>query len=84
MNLYRLEFNQKQQVFHMAEKSDGARPGWHVVTESCTPEESVILQCYCDAKKSPKITNEFVMKSLAELKIFWGKLMDEGITFQFQ
>lgn len=84
MTLYRLEFNQNQQVFHLAEKSDIKRPGWYVISESCTPLECIVLQCYCESKKTPHMTNVFVLKCLSELKTFWSKLMDEGITFEFQ
>lgn len=81
VNTYRLEFNEKQQQFHL---DDGTHEigthGWRTITEHCSAIECVVLQCYIESKKKDHVTAIQAKKYLDELKAFWSALLKEGFS----
>ena len=92
--LFRLEFNEKQQMFHhhyphqthVKEHSFG----WHTITEYCSDEEFHIFEAYVNRdiphrrsmSKKPRLTLEYVLKSFLELKSFMRNLDEYKISIR--
>ena len=78
--LFRLEFNEKQQNFHLDNGTHKENTyGWVTITEYCTDLEFKILESYVRIKKN-KLSVFYVKKSLKELDQFMSNLMKYNIT----
>ena len=80
---YRLEFNQNQQHFHL--DRGNAEPnthGWITITDHCTDYEFRIYESFVNRVKKKKITNEYALRCLTEIKGFISNLMEYGLTIK--
>jgi len=79
--LFRLEFNEKQQNFHLDNGTHKENTyGWVTITEYCTDLEFKILESYVNRIKKNKLSVFYVKKSLKELDQFMSNLMEYNIT----
>ena len=79
--LFRLEFNEKQQNFHLDNGTHKENTyGWVTITEYCTDLEFKILESYVNRIKKNKLSVVYIKKSLEELKQFMSNLMEYNIT----
>jgi hypothetical protein len=79
--LFRLEFNEKQQNFHLDNGTHKENTyGWVTITEYCTDLEFKILESYVNRTKKNKLSVFYVKKSLKELDQFMSNLMKYNIT----
>lgn len=66
----RLEFNEKQQVFNLADDDSNIKEntfGWITIFESCTDNEFILFEKYL--KKIPeKLTKEIVLENSIKFK----------------
>jgi hypothetical protein len=83
MEYYRVEFNEKQQNFHIDNYAHVSNTyGWITVFEYCTDLEFEIFESFVDRIKDKKLTNEYVLKCASEIRTFIINLLDYGITFE--
>ena len=78
-DLFRVEFNEKQQCFHHAyphQKTEPNTHGWVTITENCSDDEFHIFEAYVNRIKKKKLTLEYVLKSFLELKGFYDNLLE--------
>ena len=74
---YRLEFNEKQQHFHLDNYThDADMHGWFTITEHCSDMEFHRFEAYVNRTKVDKLTKEYLLKSLSEIKGFINNLME--------
>lgn len=74
---YRLEFNERQQHFHLDNYTHEADThGWVTITEHCSDMEFHIFEAYVNRTKVVKLTTEYLLKSLSEIKGFMSNLME--------
>lgn len=77
---YRLEFNFNQQGFHLDRGSHEENThGWVTIIEHCTDQEFKILEAYIARKKKEKLTVQYILESLSELKIFMANLAEYNL-----
>ena len=84
-NLFRLEFNEKQQMFHHAHQNDVVEPntfGWHTIAENCSYDENLIFKAFLYRKKKKKLTLDYVLTSFSELQSFWSNLSKYEMTIK--
>ncbi len=80
---YRLEFNEKQQHFHLDNYTHEPNTfGWVTLTEHCTDKEFKIFEAFINRNKSKRLTKEYVLRSFTELKGFYKNLLEYGIEIQ--
>lgn len=78
--IYRLEFNEKQQKFHLDNKTHKENThGWITISENCTDLEFKIFECFVNRTKKSKLTKNYVIKSLQECKKFVINLLEYGV-----
>ena len=80
--LFRLEFNEKQQMFHHSYPGQGQEPntfGWYTITEYCSNQEFLIFDAFIRCREKDKLTLEYVLKSFSELKTFYSNLLNYGL-----
>ena len=79
--LYRLEFNEKQQNFHLDNYThENDTYGWITIADHCSDLEFQIFDAFINCKGKKKFTNEYVLKTFSELKKFINKLMEYNIS----
>lgn len=75
--LYRLEFNEKQQHFHMDNYTHIENThGWFTIFEHCTDTEFEIYESYVNRIKQKSLTKEYLLKCAIELKGFMNNLSE--------
>ena len=75
--LYRVEFNEDYQKFHLDWK--GREPntyGWFTVMENCTDLEFHIFESYVNRINKKKITKKYLMQCVKELNGFMLNLSE--------
>jgi hypothetical protein len=81
---YRLEFNEKQQMFHLDNYSHEENSfGWITITEHCTDLEFEIFEAYLDRdciKEDQTLTEDHIINTFIDLQSFILKLMDYNIS----
>jgi hypothetical protein len=80
--IYRLEFNNEQQKFHLDTNNthDPNSHGWVTVVDHCTNTEFRILEAYANRIPGQKITAEYLHQCLVEVKQFMYNLMEYNIA----
>ncbi len=81
--LYRLEFNEKEQVFRFDNYSHEADTfGYATISEYCSEMEFQVLVSYLDikGKENDKLTIEYLLKSISEMKKFIYKLAEWNLA----
>ena len=90
LTYFRLEFNEKQQAFHHAyphqKHTIPNTHGWVTIADYCTDDEFLIFECYLERIPKKKLTTEYVMQSMAEIKSFTNNLIKSnfGIVNNFK
>lgn len=84
---YRLEFNEKQQCFHLENEGKKCMAaenthGWITITDHCTDDEFHILEAYVNRIKKRKLTNEYIFMCLSEVKGFVKNLAEYGLQIK--
>ena len=79
--LYRLEFSEEQQLFHLANKSTSTpnTHGWITINDNCSDVEFRIFESFVNRVKKNKLTNEFVKQQLVELNGFYNNISEYRI-----
>lgn len=81
MNTYRLEFNEQQQQFHLDDYTHEADAnGWFTITEHCTDLEFKIFEAYVNRTKVDRLTKEYLLKSIDEIRVFINNLIEYKIS----
>ena len=86
-NLYRLEFNEDQQNFHLENngKRRAAEPnthGWFTIFEHCTDLEFEIFEAFVNRVPQKKLTKVYLLKCAKEVKAFMNNLLEYGILIK--
>ena len=83
---YRLEFSEKQQLFHLcynrAHKEN--TNGWKTICHNITESEFDIFQAYLEIKSAEVKTNYFIKSEFRRLKYFCERLLEYGYSIQKQ
>jgi hypothetical protein len=77
---YRLEFNEKQQHFHLDNYThqEGTH-GWFTIFNHCTDLEFKIYEAYVNRLNKKKLTMQYLLKCAEELKGFSNNLSEYNI-----
>jgi hypothetical protein len=90
-NLFRLEFNEKQQKFYHGYRNIKENTtGWCIITEYCSEDEFHIFEAYVNRvvphhrkfAKKEKLTLEYVLKSFIELNSFLDNLLEYNLQIK--
>lgn len=74
---FRLEFNEKQQHFHLDNFTHKANThGWVTIMDSCTDFEFHVFEAYVNRKKKMVLTQKYLVECLKELQGFRTNLME--------
>ena len=74
---YRLEFNEKQQNFHLDNYTHEPNTfGWFTITDHCSELEFKIFEAYVNRVEIDKLTKEYLLKCLSEIKGFMDNLQE--------
>jgi hypothetical protein len=77
---YRLEFNEKQQHFHLDNYTHEQNTnGWFTITENCTDFEFKIFKAYVNRIKKGKLTKEYLLKSKSEVIVLLENLYESNL-----
>lgn len=78
---YRLEFSVSQQHFHLDNYTHEENThGWITILDNCSDMEFHIFESYINRKRLDILTNEFLLKSVLELKTFMSNLMKHKLA----
>ena len=85
--LIRLEFNEKDNVFHYVYEKEAVKPientfNYKTIVECCSIEEAETLQSYIEMKGRKTITTNDVLKDLSEVKIFINALLARNLIIE--
>lgn len=75
---YRLEFNEKQQVFHLNEGTEKPH-GWITIFDHCTVTEYLIFDSYVGRIKKDKLDVEYLLKCKSEVEKFMTNIISNGL-----
>ena len=75
-NVFSLEYNETTQLFHVVYAHQRKEPtaNWHTVIESCTDDEYHIFMAYINGGYRRKLSLNYVLQSLRQLKGFMDRL----------
>lgn len=74
---YRLEFNEKQQYFHLDNFTHEENThGWFTIFEHCTDFELKVYQAYVYRIPKKKLTKAYLTQCAIEIKGFMNKLTE--------
>jgi hypothetical protein len=74
---YRLEFNEKQQNFHLDNFThEEETHGWFTIFEHCTDLEFKIYESYVNRVPKKKLTKAYLLKCAIEVKGFMNNLLE--------
>ncbi len=75
--LYRLEFNEQQQKFHLNNYiHEENTHGWFTIFEYCTDLELRIYEAYVKRIKKKKLTKTYLLRCADEVKSFMSNLTE--------
>lgn len=78
---YRLEFNEKQQHFHLDNFTHQPNTfGWFTIFEKCTDLEFKIYKSYINREPKKVYTKDYLIKSARELENFTDHLLNRGLA----
>ena len=78
---YRVEFNEKQQNFHLSrDRREPNTYGWFTVFESATDFEFKIFMAYIETKSVKRYSREYLTKCAVILPRFIANLLERGLT----
>lgn len=83
--LFSLEFNEKQQMFHHRYPHQKHQPntnGWYTITDFCSDDEWHIFEAFVNREKKRELTLEYVLKSFNELKGFYSNLLEYKMSIR--
>jgi hypothetical protein len=81
--LYRLEFNETQQSFHLDNYThDPDTHGWFTIADHCTDIEFWIFEAFVNRTQKQKLTREYLTRSLTELKGFLKNLSEYNLAIK--
>jgi len=82
--IYRLEFNEKQQGFHLENNPNHPENhcGWFTIFQHCTDTEFRIFESYVNRIKKRKLTKKYLLKSADEIKVFMKNLIEWKIEIK--
>ena len=84
-SVYRLEFNEKQQHFHLDRGThDTNTHGWFTVFENCTDREFKIYEAFVNRVQKKKLTKEYLLKCAIEVKGFTSNLLEYNLIITKQ
>jgi hypothetical protein len=76
-NTYRLEFNEKQQNFHLENfTNEPETHGWFTIFEHCTDIEFKVYEAFVNRIPKKKLTKEYLLKCAIEVKGFTNNLLE--------
>jgi len=82
---YRVEFNEKQQCFHLDNYSHRENSfGWFTIFEHCTDLEFKIYEAYVNRIPKKRLTKEYLLKCASELKRFMINLLEYNISMKHE
>ena len=82
--LYRLEYNEKQQHFHLDNYTHEPNThGWFTIVDYCSDLEFKIFESYVAAREVKPYTKEFLLQCLSESKQFLEHLIEYGVEIKF-
>jgi hypothetical protein len=76
---YRLEFNEKQQKFHLTETPEGNTHEWVTIFEHCTNLEFEVYKAYINRIPQEKYTEEYLLKCASEIHVFMLNLVEANL-----
>jgi len=80
---YRLEFNEKQQNFHLDNFTHEENThGWFTIFESITGLEFKIYESFISRVPKEKLTKQYLLKCAEELKAFKKNLLKHNLTIE--
>ena len=78
---YRLEFNEKQQNFHLNDFSNEENTHeWFTIFEHCTDLEFRIYEAFVNRVPQKKLTKDYLLKCAVEIKGFMRNLTEYGLV----
>jgi len=78
---YRLEFNEKQQNFHLDNFAhEEGTHGWFTIFEHCTDIEFKVYEAFVNRIQNKKLTKEYLLKCAIEVKGFTNNLLEYGLV----
>jgi hypothetical protein len=79
--IYRLEFNEKYQKFHLSynKGTEENTNGWFTIFDNCTDLEFRIYESYVNRVPKRKITKNYLLKSANEVKRLINNLLEWNI-----
>ena len=76
-NTYRLEFNEKQQMYHLDNYSHEENTfGWTTIINHCTDTEFMVFEAYVNIERPKNLTREYLVDCAKEVKKFTENLME--------
>lgn len=80
---YRIEFNEKYQEFRLDNYTHCAnKNGWFIILDNCTDLEVQIYTCYVSRLNKRKLTKEYLLKCVSEIKIFTNNLIEHNLVIE--
>jgi hypothetical protein len=74
---YRLEFNEKQQNFHLDNYTHEPNTfGWFTITDHCSDFEFKVFEAYVNRVEKHKLTKNYLLKCLSEIKGLMDNLQE--------
>ena len=78
---YRLEFNEKQQNFHLDNFThEKSTHGWFTIFEHCTDVEFKVYEAFVNRIPNKKFTKEYLLKCASEVRVFTNNLLEYGLV----
>ena len=80
---YRLEFNEKQQNFHLDNFThEEGTHGWFTIFEHCTDVEFKVYEAFVNRISNKKLTSEYLLKCAKEVQVFKNNLLEYGLVIR--
>lgn len=82
--LYRLEFNENEQRFHLdySKVNEENTNGWKTISENVTDLEWRVFESFIHRKGKKRHTYSSLLKDLDEVKVFWSNLIEWNIIIK--
>ena len=79
-SLYKLEFSEEQQMFHMnSDRHAMDSNGYVTILDNCTTEELQLLEAYLAIHPKRKKTVSHILKCIDEIVLFHKALAEENL-----
>jgi hypothetical protein len=80
---YRLEFNEKQQSFHLDNFTHEENThGWFTIFEHCTDLEFKIYESFVNRVPKDKLTKRYLLKCKVEIESFMNNLLTYNLKIE--